>query len=817
MKINKLILSKFKRVFLAHRDKIVYTPQSKMQIILGTNGSGKSQLLKELTPLPANIKQDYKEGGYKYLEISHNGRFYIISSGLIANNKHSFKVDGEELNMSGTKQIQTELVLQHFKITNEIHNLNLGNITFTKMSLADRKKWFTEISEIDYTYAINVYNKLRKRHRDIVGGVKILEAKISREKLNIVDEKTLEVVKNDKAKLREMVDHLLTLKGPVKDQSIITDIDRLNNILDKSLTRISKFDIDKSKDVNSIIYNLEHIVVEKNKRIAKIKTDLDKLEQLKSNNLENTSIEKISDDISNLKAQIISIDMKNVYSLDLLKIEHIQHDYMSLEPDVINIVNSISDIDVASYDSDTIVKHEDTISKLNVILNTLDTRISKLDIEIKTVEAAMNDSHVTCGKCGHEWFNNIDIKRLDNNKLELKDLLIRKDKVKEEIDKLTEECGRIYKISDLIKQLSNLGKYGSMVNIWNEFVNKVVMAFDINNASMLLNNYYDYGRYLDKLLPYNKLTKEISVLENKLQILQATSDMEKTLKDKELNTLETMLADELSDLNVKTKELEEYKQYKIAMDNVVETQNALKTVLKQSRKNVDIDISNLKNEYIDKLISSFKDMINDKENIIYKSNINMNILLNTQKELNTLKDEEKVLKSMVVAMSPNEGLIAKSISSFLTKFVRELNKIINNVWEYSMEVQICQIEDGGDLNYKFPVLVDGRELIEDVSKTSASMQEIVDLAFKLVCMRFLGLDTYPIVADEFGRTMDNEHRIKAFDALDKLAESNFSQIFIVSHFETLYGRFRNADINVISDRNLSLDKNLATNINFKVK
>ena len=47
---------------------------------------------------------------------------------------------------------------------------------------------------------------------------------------------------------------------------------------------------------------------------------------------------------------------------------------------------------------------------------------------------------------------------------------------------------------------------------------------------------------------------------------------------------------------------------------------------------------------------------------------------------------------------------------------------------------------------------------------------------------------------EFGRTMDATHRDTAYNIIDRIFSTNFDQIFLVSHFESMYGRFVNADI-----------------------
>ena len=75
-----------------------YTPQEKIQLIIGTNGCGKSSLIKELSPLPAN-HHEYIKGGYKVDEWLHGSSRYLLSSRFTeTGNEYSFLKDGVELN-----------------------------------------------------------------------------------------------------------------------------------------------------------------------------------------------------------------------------------------------------------------------------------------------------------------------------------------------------------------------------------------------------------------------------------------------------------------------------------------------------------------------------------------------------------------------------------------------------------------------------------------------------------------------------------------------------------------------------------------------
>ena len=68
MKIVSLKLQNYNRIKLKHIQNFEYYPSEKIQIILGTNGSGKSSVLHELSPLPAESK-NYGPDGNKTIVI----------------------------------------------------------------------------------------------------------------------------------------------------------------------------------------------------------------------------------------------------------------------------------------------------------------------------------------------------------------------------------------------------------------------------------------------------------------------------------------------------------------------------------------------------------------------------------------------------------------------------------------------------------------------------------------------------------------------------------------------------------------------------
>ena len=87
MHIRVLELTRSNRFTLSDIKDIVYAPEAKVQVILGSNGSGKSSLLGMLLPNTHNIKHIFGDTGGSRLTIDHDNGEYVISTGIFSNTK----------------------------------------------------------------------------------------------------------------------------------------------------------------------------------------------------------------------------------------------------------------------------------------------------------------------------------------------------------------------------------------------------------------------------------------------------------------------------------------------------------------------------------------------------------------------------------------------------------------------------------------------------------------------------------------------------------------------------------------------------------
>ena len=110
------------------------------------------------------------------------------------------------------------------------------------------------------------------------------------------------------------------------------------------------------------------------------------------------------------------------------------------------------------------------------------------------------------------------------------------------------------------------------------------------------------------------------------------------------------------------------------------------------------------------------------------------------------------------------------------------------------------------ITYKFPVYTRGEYNSSDISNTSESMREMINIAFRLVSLKYMGMDKFPLMIDEFGSSMDEVHLINAYDMLEEISEVNESQMFIIAHIKSCYNRFKNAGITIVSSLNMDVSE-----------
>lgn len=810
MVIKELYLRGYKRFFLNNIEELYFNPVSKVQLILGSNGSGKSSLLSMLNPLPPDFKKDFKQGGGKTIDILHNNNVYRLAS---TQNHHSFICNNIELNKGNTKRTQTELVYEHFKLDNSVMGILLDHEKFCDMNSAIRRSWLTKACKSDFTYAISVYNSIKSDHRDKIGAMKLLNDEISKSKDKILEDTEIEQLRKEKKNINELIEYLLScLDTSIENNSNIKDQVNALNQYNKEMNSLFPISITKEevanrlassaikeKEINSSIEKLDIEIINLKKRSV-IKSDLTTL---------NKDLEEVNNKIKFIEDEINSYG----FSMGRYNVESVYNNFNELTTPVINLLNQFEefkDEDVSSNKTKAVNEEMETTNKEIKVLN---YKINLLESDIEHMNKLKDDSNlVVCEKCGYKFYNKYDENTLIKYKKDLEELNKEKNVKEEKYNNLVKKINTINAANSIIRDLKDLISNNDSFMVYKY----IITEFMKDSISTTISNVNKFSSLLSTWKDLAKLHTLKDSLTDSIKTLTSSEAIKKDIIDKTIEEKEKEVTEYIkrrSELNGEIKELNTQLDTLIRIETL---NNKITSILKDVYDYKRNSIVLIRNDLIKSLIKDLKDYYVSVDSKITNHEFFSKKMKKDQETLDKITKEETLLNNLLKSLSPNDGLISKNIGAFLDIIIAEMNELINSVWSYSMVINNVNFIEGEEITYKFNVLVDNKELIEDVSKLSSSMKEIINLAFKITLMKYLGLTSIPLYMDEFGSTMDDVHRDTAYNIIDKTLSMDFEQIFIISHYESSYGRFVNSDITVLDSNNLLLSKDLLVNKRLRI-
>ena len=824
MKFNYIHLKGFRRLSLNSIESIYITFENLIILILGTNGSGKSSLLSQLTPLPGS-PSDYKKDGFKIVELTHKGSTYLLKNIFsTSGNKYHFIKDGEEVNPGGvTITVFKELVKREFGLTQDIHNLMTGQSNFHSLTVNERRNWFTRISDADYTYAISYYNRLREQHRDIQGGIKLLQSRLVQESEKLLKPEREQELKNEIEGLRGLLARMLDSKKPLtctKNEALTiieqNDVHLFNQAKRLVASRSEFLNLERYtgiEDIDHDTIDVQSSIQTCERSISKIFEEIDKrqktIDTLKNSNIE--SFKDIDKQIDNLSL-VIHQKQTKVQTLDRPNPSAVIPVIDSIQTDVSDLCISLAEFVTFGFNFDslkTLLQQKETIE---LPIRSIDGEIQRLQARKKEMDHLREHGLTECPECKHRWIRGFTQSEYDvvtQTLPKLEESLNQAKLKKTEYEKLLESCTNHYNIlksfSNIVRGSPALSGFWSMVQS-NQYVLKQPMAVITALAD-----------YRDDMLRLQEIEKLNIELKNTVDLKQlAITNQETSLNTlvQEIEQLNLNMFRENENLSYLKRKLSKLKLYRKVALSTSEESTAIEKVLAVRDKQVSELMDSVRSEYVNECIHLVKLELNTREQLLSKVDIQKALVADIDKQIKELTDKEELLKIAVKKLSPTEGLIAKGMTGFINHFVKQMNSFIKKIWLYPLElvpIVPCE-EDGIDLDYKFSVKINDDIEIADVAIASSAMKEVIDLAFRVVSMPYLGLSEAPLYLDEFSRAFDSEHRRNAFYAITNLmTSSNFTQIFLISHYENTYGSLKNSDVIVLCPANVGLPKDLAYN------
>lgn len=813
MFITRLELFRSSRFHVRGIEKLVIQPSMKTQILLGTNGSGKSSLIRiGFTVMPPKATDFIEKKGYKILHCTRHGRDYELRTIFESKTpEHHFYCDGEDLNPGRTGSVQLELIREHFNMTADLHDVLTGQTRFTAMSPLQRREWITRLSSADFDYVIKLHGRIKKAHR---GAGEVIKHQAGR----LVDESAKKLGDNETRELsnqsREMRNQLATLFSlldpdlPEEYSDVSARILRANthieSIVDRMMkTKLHKPSVVKDAELSAVGNQLDELRSERKMLMAALQEVSDQ-HQLIDKQIHEISI---LDDIDPVELQQ-SIDALNQQIADLSKTFK-----TGLEPamlarhtsqvaavdEVIAALHGVMQDEQQEFTREKVQEQQQAMQQLQETYRAGTSRISEIQYRLNHIA---NCSTIACPKCNHTFKEGVDA----NEEQHLRDTLRKGEQFKLNMENKLESV-RTYltdarERSDRFHEIQSLrDRYPYLAGLWNLFNSNG----GVRRGRELVPLCRDFIHDSEKAMQIERLGFELAPLIEKMNQLK---QLDQAGSLRELHTKLTLRIAEIQTRMGETQQavaiVERYHRDRIefednrgVLDRLMDEQNAAFKML--------VDFSF--NEEVNEQIRKYQMSLGLIETSLAEAEMQAGIVKDIERNLEDMKQREAALKLLEQILSPKDGLIAEQILVFINTFIDKINDVIAKVWGYNLALSPCNLEDG-ELDYKFPMYIHTQDnVIPDIEFGSDSQVDIVNQAFRLVVYKFLRLDGYPLYLDELGRTFDEVHRHNLTLAIkDLIDDETYSQLFFISHSFESQNSYPNSQIAVLDDSHVSLKR-----------
>lgn len=826
MKIHSIELAGYRRFALRDIQYLRIDFDKKVHQILGTNGSGKSSLLQELSPWPA-ISQDYHKDGYKRIVVSHHQMRYTLLNQFSQPAVHSLlqhdTAEGTELNQSGTWSEQKEWVYRLFGLSQEIHGLMLGQVRFTAMSPNERRQWFTRLSDVSYTYALSVFQRLKEQARDVQGALKIAQTQAVQEASQCLTEDQEHALRAEVEILRYSVDVLLNRKPTVTgyaheySQQLHQSDGVLRKLSQDYLTLRKQFlNLEGFAQVEAIDAALQetHVTIRSHQAL------LEKLaEQLESvQTALDTALAQAIDGAVDLPTQLQNLEHQlkqhSQYGSSLLVWTDPDAALSALQMLTGPLVDLCAALPVLStpYSHDTVVSLQRRHSELNESLGGLESALQTLQIKLAEQYHHRDHAQTTCPQCTHTWAIGYDATLVDQWTAQQTTLRQQHTETQHAVQRTAAELELLTHYTHCIRTYqSYVQQWPILQPLWEALKAHGWLRTQPQYVSTWLT---DVQQDLIHQAQHRALQKEHARIRDLYQrSLQQESGWVDRLRQ-ELHRLQADYQEYTASLQQAQALHHRYTQYKTTVTKLQRIQTEIEYVLTQRQHLQTHWETLLMRDTLNQLIQAIRLELSTAEQKLSQLTIQRALAASLQQQVEDLTAQSQALKLLTHELSPTTGLIAQSLLGFIHGYVNQMNRFIQRGWLYPMTlcVDLPDGEDTVELDYKFQVQINHGTCIPDIGKTSSGMQEMIDLAFKVVAMQYLGFGDYPLCLDEFSTRMDPAHRQSAYQVIHELIEdSRFSQIFIVSHHYETYGSMRHADTTVLCSANVALGPDVSVN------
>lgn len=783
--------------------------------ILGSNGSGKSSIVKECTPL-AFEAENFEDGGYKKTYWQVGDRILELSShkNPKRNTHHFFEiVDGIpiELNPGHTSTVYKNLVQEHFGITRETHQVATGKLRLTKMDAGSRKSLFTSLSAIDYTYALAYYKRLYTSYRDLLGSVKTDQGRLVEIKASTFNAEEEKQCLDEIRDLKLQVERLLELRPNVSSHA--HEVRQRIRAVNDQIERAHRQAVNYSQ-ANKHLYPLAPI-----EQLRGLYANLQAQYQLNEQSMDELyrKFEKLSQKANELatKSGASREELEEAREKVLASLEGISYKILSAETNL-SPTSPVLEEAYGDYiatrehmfamdpeETSDFDRYRTTYHELFVVRNKTVDNISRLRADIAEIKSHEHEANVECPQCSHKF--NPAFSKLKLDILE-RDLAREGKSLETYQEKLDEAESNVKRMDKYLRGQEHWGrlirKYPILNDVWGAATREKLNHLDAFAIDQI---FTDFRLELVKRAGELTRLQELKTLNERIEWARKVSEDSFLTVQAEVKEARSRLDYLQEQRNVLLDAMNDAKGRIELSERLRKAGEEAKEMKQNLIKLVEQDYDHLERETINDLIRGIDKEITTREERLRTIHSKNSEILRLEKMIADTEGRVRALKDALQVLSPSEGLIARGLTGFINHFTGLMNAIIERIMTYEMRMPpLMPSNEDFELDFSLPIMVKS-SLVSDIGECSLGQSEIIDLAFRILYLKFKGLDGGLLSLDEFGANLDHVHQQRAYDAVRKLlTTTNFSQVLMVSHMSSTYGLMDGASVTVICPANVNI-------------
>lgn len=812
MRLKRLVLDGYRRLALSGIHHLDWTPTTAYQMILGTNGCGKSSLMSECSPLPASAN-DFIKGGSKVSEWEHDHVDYILSSTFAASDRHSFLREGVELNKGGTVTVQRELVETHFNgYSKDIHEILTNLVKFTDMSVGVRRKWITRMSQCDYTFALAFHERAKVAARDVQGHLKQVKQRLHDETLALGKMADADGIEERVKLLQADLTELLYARVPQPTTSLaaerqmidhLTRLERSGEALVKASGQIDPIGHDRSAQaLERVLGALANELQLQSGILDRLRVEYSDLETLwrSMDAVENTDVASTNEAIAALKAKLEIARPQLTQFPGILELANPAAVLATTEEILTRLMTLFAQLpdNSARYISrDNVEKARTQGREAQGAIDKADGAIRLLKQRLHVIEHA---AFQTCPQCAHRWAPGVEV--AEAPELQTKVAAYQ-----------TQAARAQVALAQSQAYMEEAETYMGLWRQWRGFVQQypdLALLWDhIQTHQYDTDHPGDHGGVFSAWLSEITQASYVRKLDEEIARLVKLSASAQAGNGHHLKQRLMALEEEIDQRTAKAAGLRQrmaevnlQRQLFQSLEASVEawrvSVEGLETAYQQA-------LASLATECIDRDVTRIQGQLGALQHTLNAKQALLNVIADQKRTVESATLDHEALAIIVQELSPKEGLIAEQMHTFIKGWVAQINAFIRPIWTYDLEVLPCEMSNG-DLTYRFPVYASATEQKSaDVEETSTSIKQIINFAFQQTLILYLGLRDIPLFTDELGANFDVQHRLNLNPFLARLMESQrYTQLFMISHYEAGWGAFNGAEYLVLDGRNIAV-------------